>query len=109
MAPIYPGCSPSIFQMESQAGEADRPAVVIEARIADELKVRAQLQSQVPREVRQLHAVIHFKNLFRRVVKPPVIEQETCAASREVLAMRRREALDRNPDAKQILAARPVR
>ena len=96
-----------MFSVKTQAKEPYRTAVGVEARISDVLNIRRQLQTRpLPW---QLQAVIGFKDLFVGVIQASVVEQKSCAAGREVLAVRRRKTLNYNCRAHLVGRATPVR
>src|SRR5215831_19636881 len=99
-----------VLQVQPDRVEAHRPPVAVEARVLHVLKVRAELQPyrRPPECPRPLGAIVGLEDLLRSVVEPSVTEQESRAASCQVIAMRAGEAFDDEAKAHAIIFAPPA-
>src|ERR1700730_4366416 len=104
-------CGPrSVFQVQAQRVEVHRPAVMVEARIADVLKIRSQLHAhpRAPWRTGPLRPVVSLENLLTRIVEPPVAQYKSQAPGAEVSVVRTRKSLDDHGGAQAIVGAPPA-
>ena len=76
--------------MDPQRDEVHRSPIAVEAGILHVLEVGTELQPyrRLRERPRPLRAVVGLEDLLDPVVEPPVTEQKTRAAGRQVIAMR---------------------